>query len=290
MRVDETELRKLIREEINSILSERDTEGEDLNEGRFENFTIGLAIGLLGALAVMERGHDAKVSARIEARAEQTAEKLSSKDHHMGIMDKQLRNAAAFYWSTSDEGREFFPTHEFEGVEQLKDKRFQVLPPEYAIYNLVLNDKKKDDPRFGIPESPEERDKLIANIKKLRDQTGNETTNAERTAFFEKFSSPKQFIQVSKITPGLQSFGDPTIQAIVPTAGSVLQAYADTPLPLKGMTAKDYYNAVYWGEHMTTEDYDLIAAQVESDPEEEINPELIRRTAAHAANINKNNQ
>tara|TARA_Y100001963_G_scaffold158475_1_gene258228 strand:+ start:318 stop:1187 length:870 start_codon:yes stop_codon:yes gene_type:complete len=289
MIVDESELRKLIREEINSILSEGDAEGEDLNEGRFEKFTIGLAIGLLGALGVMERDHDSKVSARIEARAELASQQLSSKDRHTRDMAGQLRNAAAHYWAVDPDSPNPYPIHQFENVEQLKGKRFQVLPPEYVVYSLVLADKKAGNPRFGIPETPEEKERLIANIKRLQGQTDNKAIEAEASNFFKKFSSPKQFIQVSKITPGLQSFGDPTLQAIVPTKEAVFSVYANSPMPQRGMTAKDYYNAVYWGQHMTTEDYDLIATQSEFDPDKEINPELVRRTAAHAAKISKNN-
>jgi len=284
MRISANNLRALIKEETEWFLFEnvyREGVEEDLTEGKFETFTVAAALGILGALAIMEKGHGDEIRSRAEARAEQAAEYLNSFESHEQRMDKQLRNAAAFYWSTSDEGREFFPTHKFEGAEQLKGKRFQVLPPEYAIYNLVLNDKKNDNPRFGIPETPEEKDQLIANIKKLRDQTSNETTNAERTNFFEKFSSPKQFIQVSKVTPGLHSFGDPTIEAIVPTIAAVLQVYGDAPLPLKAMTAKDYYNAVYWGEHMTTQDYELIADQTA----DRLNPELIKKTKERADSL-----
>ena len=288
MIITESNLRTLIRDEIKLVLLEKKIENGAISEGRFETFTIALAVGALGSLAVMQKSHDDKVSARVQASAAQAAEKLSSKDYHLKVMDKQLRNAAAHMWSTSEEGREYFPTYEFKNSKdpRVKGKKFQVLPPEYAIYDLVLDDKKNDNPRFGIPESPEEKDRLIANIKTLRNQTSNQITSAEKVNFFKKFNKVSQYELASTVTPGLQSFGDPTIRAIVPSVEVVLKVYANTPLPLKAMTAKDYYNAVYWGEHMTTEDYELIASNAEEfDPETELHPGLIKKTREKAARL-----
>ena len=312
MKMTESKLRQIIIEELARIDNEEElrnlyieafqSAGVEANllEQRdwFPIVTTGIAIGALGALMTLTSAHSDKKAAASDARAERSKQVRGSIETKTAEMEAQLTNLNAWSW-TDDENpnsREVYPMIEFDAEPggPLENKKFTVMPPEYAVFLQVKKDKDAGIARYGTPDSMEDIKDLRVDIRTAArnlDTSGQREQN--RIDFVTNFDSPhlydtlKSEVGIYGIGGQIYTTDDGTVkqaQAILPDFDKLESSYVG-PLPLTGLSIEDTYNSFMFGAYLSNDEIEEI--EIEIIDGENINPELIAKTRQHSANIEK---
>ena len=250
--------------------------------------TTGVAIGLLGALMNMHMTNSAELRAKWAATAAKSDAKLASRETKNSEMLNQLKNMTAWSWTDDADPRskEAFPSIRFEEVP---DKAFTVMPPEYAVFLQVAKDKQKGIFRYGVPDSVEDVEE-IENAITTADAEVDTDRRQNRISFIKDFDDISLYDTLKSET-GIYGVGgqiyldqdnNPVqMQAIVPDF-EMLEDYYGGPLPLTGVTVKELYNNFMFGNYFSTEEAEMVQDYLELEIDTELNPELIDRTNKRA--------
>jgi hypothetical protein len=270
VRITKSQLKRIIKEELEQVLFEHSSRDQRnvIEEGRFGWMTTALAIGSMLGLAGLQNIGSGDGGLYSAAATERVRTELHSIDANISDLERGLHNTAAWSWTTDADSRETFPTMEAGGVE------YHVMPPEYSIYQQVLDDKenfkivKKEVDAGGEPQiSPtgpgglydygppgSSIEKLAASqsdlgdffdmIKKKRNDT---STTSMAQKFMEDFSQPGDYELTDKVAGG---------KRLITPKWEKLKDY-DKKLPLSGLTPEEAYQFYMYGQYFSEDEKEL---------------------------------
>jgi hypothetical protein len=239
----------------------------------------GGAMGLQGQVSDYEDG----LAADRETVTQQNIKKSSTIKKSAQDLNKQAGNFKAWSWATTDTQTLPFPTNPDNHSEA-------VLPLEWSVMAQAAMDKEAGTPQYEVSklylQAADSPDALASayNVK------GNAASGPHKQ-FFNDFS-PESFPFSDASDVGAHRFisSNPGIpSAMIMIDGENVQqnlVYVpfdeipdDYKMPLSGLTKADLYKNYYYGDGMSLEEFNNLKGNAEPEPDTEINPELIQKTA-----------
>jgi len=276
------------KEEDGAISAFRKARDEARKKAALAAAGLGLVGGLgMGALGLATGEYAQDVSQHRQDVAAQAEVESSSDAAQMEDMLKQMNNTIAFRWG---EGNQTAMPYPGSGGD------ITVLPASYSIMVRAFLDKqqnlermeqgKKPISRYGAPD--------LEDLPAISDAASAEEkgdANENFQTFFNDYK-PKDMVDAMDVLQSIEGLdavpGSGTEKMIIMVNPASIDA--NYILPELGMTAADYYNSQYYGEYLGSGEagaLDLADEEmvVTPEPETELEPELIRKTAERATKI-----
>ena len=297
MKIAKSQLRKIIKEEVEMRLIEyyvekeieilfEDSEDPEVQKAREEYrrlsrqgkkipaaLALFLGIGFGGLKYATDQHADIK-GANIDAEITQNMEKAASDEAQLDKFSDQLNNQYAFRWGKGNNAVVYAPGSK---------GKITVLPASYSIAVKALQDKKMNAERIAQGLRPFERYGEI-DLDNLRDNERGYEGDFEQNIdnFFKTHKG--NFVNAMNVVSAHDELN------VVPGSGTenmIVMVHPDKIsgdyyLPELGMTAADFYNSQYGsfmgsGEMAALEQPDEEMV-ITPDDGPQLNPELVRKT------------
>ena len=305
MRITEAQLRQIILEEVQIYLLDRyldeeiaalisEDEKADWDAAKWKarkasarNAAIG-ALGLgagIGGLKIAADQYSDSRAADIDRQTQLNIAASETDEAQFQELVDQINNQYAFRWGKGNDSVVHAPGSE---------GNVTVLPPSYSVMVKVMQDKKANAERMEQGLKPIQRYgelDLDAGIDHGRQYQGDYEENIDN--FFQTHKG--DFVNAMDVVGAHDELqvvpGSGTEQAIIMVNPDSISG--DYYLPELGMTASDYYNSQYAeymgsGEKAAIDSPDEEMTVTPDDEDTQLNPDLIRRTKAHADSLKEN--